>query len=377
MTLHKLSLLPALLLGLLVGCEKEPSAVEPSAPEATASDAIAVFSAPAETVIARVGEVEITVGDFRRHFNYETSVYRLTMMNARHKPKNPEKRLAGFERSRLSGVLPNLVHIALLERYLASDCGGCSVADEERIVTQAARRLGAKIGKKGATLTEVAAEIGVEQDYLRKQFLIPSREAKVRLVFDPASTNVTEQEIDAALARLDAYTERAAASNRTTRATCERTLAAVLKPGADFAAVAKTCGADNPAEATEWGWFNREDFGMMAKNCPAFRRWAFAAKVGDIGGPFDIDDGLSIVKVVARQEGTAVESMASKQVEEVQLVRINFAMAEENPEPKTREHCRSSLLEWKAHDAQSRLFTKLFHETEIEYPNGTRLDFTK
>ena len=367
MTRRILSLIFALAMGVLVGCGKEE----------VSTDGIAVFSAPAETVLARVGERAITVGDFRKRLNFETSVYRLTMMNAKHKPKDAEKRLAGFERSRLRLVLPQLVHVALLDGYLESACGGAAVKGEEAILARSVKKLGAKIGKKGAALAEVAAEIGVEPDYLKKQFLIPPQETKARLCFDPASTNVTEKEVDEGLARLDAYTARAVASNKVTRATCERTLAEVRGPGADFAAIAKTCGADNPQEAVEWGWFNREDFDMMAKSCPAFKRWAFTAKVGDIGGPFDIDDGLSIVKVVGRQEGSEKASMVTKQVEEVQLVRINFAMAEEQPEPRTREHCRAALLNWKAQDAQNRLFTKLFNEATIDYPSGSKLDFTK
>ena len=367
MTRRILSLILILAMGGLVGCGKEKSS----------TDGIAVFSAPAETVLARVGEREITVGDYRKRLDFETSVYRLTMMNAKHKPKDAEKRLAGFERSRLRQILPQLVHVALLDRYLESACGGPAVKDEGKIVARAVKKLGAKIGKKGAALEDVAGKIGVEPDYLKKQFLIPPQETKARLCFDPASTNVTEKEIDEGLARLDAYTARAVASNKVTRATCERTLAEVRSPGADFAAIAKTCGADNPQEAVEWGWFNREDFDMMAKSCPAFKRWAFTAKVGDIGGPFDIDDGLSIVKVVGHQEGSEKVSMASKQVEEVQLVRINFAMAEEHPEPRTREHCRSALLAWKAQDAQNRLFTKLFNEATIAYPSGSKLNFKK
>lgn len=351
----------------LVGCGKK----------AAPTESVAVFTAPAETVIARVGETEITVGDYRKRLAFETAVYRLTMMNAKHKPKDTEKRLAGFERSRLRQVLPQLVHVALLDRYLESSCGGPSVKDEDAIVARSVKRLGAKIGRKGAALAEVAAEIGVEPDYLKKQFLVPPQEAKARLVFDPACTNVTEKEIDEGLARLDAYTARAVASNAVTRATCERTLVEVRKPGADFTAIAKTCGADNPKEATEWGWFNRDDFDMMAKSCPAFKRWAFTAKVGDIGGPFDLEDGLSVVKLIGHQEGSEADSMASKQVEEVQLVRINFAMAEEHPEPRTRDHCREALLNWKAQDAQNRLFTKLFNEAKIDYPNGSKLNFTK
>ena len=366
MTRRILSLIFALAMGVLVGCGKEK----------VSTDGIAVFSAPAETVLARVGERAITVGDFRKRLNFETSVYRLTMMNSKHKPKDAEKRLAGFERSRLRLVLPQLVHVALLDGYLESACGGAAVKDEEAILARSVKKLGAKIGKKGAALAEVAAEIGVEPDYLKKQFLIPPQETKARLCFDPASTNVTEKEIDEGLARLDAYTARAIATNRVMRAACSNAFAAV-KSGGDFVAVAKRFGAETPAEETEWGWFSRDDFDMLAKDCPGFAEWAFKAKAGEIGGPFELDDGLSIVKVVGHQEGTERVSMAAEKTEEVQLARINFPIAVENPEPRTREHCREALLDWKARDAQKRLFEKLFKDATIEYPNGMKMNFKR
>ena len=366
MMMRILSFVFALAVGGLVGCGKGSDP----------AGAVAVYTAPEKTVLARVGETEITVGDYRRRLVFETSVRRLTMMNAKNRPKDAEKRLAGFERARARSVLPQLVHVVLLNRYLDSACGGAAVGDADKIVAREVRRFGAKIGKKGASLAEIAGAIGVEPAYLEAQFLLPAREAKARMTFDPACTNVTEAEIDGGIARLDDYTKRAVATNRLTWAVCSNALARV-KAGEGFAAVAASCGAADPKEATEWGWFSREDFDMMTKRCPAFKRWAFQAKVGDVGGPFDIDDGLSIVKVVGHQEGTAADSTVSKQAEEVQLVRINFAMVEEQPEPRTREHCREVLLLLKSQDADARLFTKLFNETKIVYPNGTKLNFTK
>ena len=357
-------------MGLVAGCGDGESRV------AAENGAVAVFTAPNETVLTRVGGDEITVGDFRHRLEFETAVHKLTMIRSKNPPKDAEKRLAKFTEARARQVLPQLVHCALLDRYLDEKCGGREVEGAEKILEKAVKRYGKKIRRKDLTLEGFAAELGVEPAYLRDQFLLPAREDKARLCFDPASTNVTEKEIDEGLKRMDAYTEKAVASNRVTWATCSNVLAQV-RAGADFATIGKSYGAEDTEEATEWGWFNRDDFDMMAKELPAFKEWAFAAKVGDIGGPFDIDDGLSIVKVVGRQDGTEAPSEASKQVEEVQLVRINFVMIEENPEPRTREHCREALLNWKARKAQERLFKGLFNETKIEYPNGTKIDFRR
>ena len=364
-----LSLVPVLAMGLLSGCgEGEGSAV--------ARGPVAVFSAPADTVLVKVGGTAITVGDFRRRLDYETAVHKLTMMKAKTPPRDPEARLKKFADSRVRQVLPQLVHCALLDRYLDANCGGRDVEDEKGVVGGVLKRYARKLRMKGLTLEALAGELGVEQGYIRDQLLLPAREDKARIVFDPASTNVTEREIDEGLARLDAYTARAVASNRVTWAACSNALAKV-RAGADFAATAKAFGADEDGEAAEWGWFARDDFDMMAKDRPEFKAWAFKAKAGDIGGPFDLSDGLSVVKLLKRQAGTAGISDATKQVEEVQLARMNFPMIVENPEPRTRAHCSEALLQWKAREAQKRLFENLFKQTEINYPSGTKLDYRR
>ena len=338
--------------------------------------AIAVFTADPSVVIARVGERDITVGDFRRQLDLETAIHRVTMMKAKKPPKDPEVRVRKFSEFRARQILPKLVHCALLDRYLDASCGGREVEGAEKAVDKGLKRYARRLRHKGLTLGDFAKELSVEPNYLRDQMLLAAREEKARLVFDPASTNVTEREIDEGLARLDAFIARAVASNRVTRAVCSNALEKV-RSGADLAATAKAFGAEDSHDTEEWGWFGRDDFDMMARDCPQFKDWAFKAKVGEIGGPFDVDDGLSIVKVLAHQAGTARPSMASGGTEEVQLARINFPMAEEDPEPRTREHCKDALLAWKASDAQKRLFTKLFNETKIEYPNGVKMNFKK
>lgn len=360
MTRRILFLLPVLAMGVLLGCGEGGSRA--------AQGPIAIFTAPAETVIAKVGGVAITVGDYRRSLDFEKNLY--IFRNG--KGSDFEKKLARFEERRLRMILPQLVHNALLYGYLDSKCGGREVANADEALAKFVKLFGQKAVKLGPE--GLAAAAGVELADLRERALLGAREAKASLAFDPAQTTVSEKEIDEGLARLDAYKAMVATSNAFAYAVASNALAAV-KAGEDFAAAAERFGALEPKEATEWGWFNRDDFDQMAKGCPAFTRWAFTAKVGDVGGPFDIDDGLSIVKVVDRQKGAAAASMAAKQVEEVQLVRINFQMLEENTEPRTREHCREALLAWKKRDAMTRLFTTLFNEAKIAYPNGDKLDF--
>lgn len=362
-------LAPALAMGLLLGCGEGESRVT------TPEGAIAVYEAPAETVVAQFGDTKITVGDLRRRLEFETGIYAYGMRHAKKQVKEPEKTLAVFRSQREQQALPQLVHCALLKTYLSREGLELPAEEAEKAVAKTVRSLARGKGKV-PTAEAFAGEIGVSPGYFREQVLVDAQEQMALRHFDPDCEKVSDQEIEADFARIDAYVARAVASNRVTWATCSNVLAQV-KAGADFTTIGRKFGAEDSNEATEWGWFNRDDFDMMAKRCPAFTRWAFSAKVGDIGGPFDVDDGLSIVKVVGRQEGSEKPSLASKQAEEVQLVRINFLMAEEHPEPRTRDYCKNAVRMRKKFTAQKKLFEGLFNSVKITYPNGDKLDFRR
>ena len=363
-----LAWVPVLAMGLVSGCGDNANHASKDV-----AKTISVFSAPADVVIAKLGPREITVGDFRDRLAFETGLYKRSMMRSPQRPSNVERALLEFEETRLGRILPQLFHCALLENYLEAECGGLEVDGAEREFAKFLSLQGKKAVSAG--MDGFAAELGVRPEFLKDAVLVGLREQKAYLHLDPAYTNVTAQEIEAGLKRLDDYTARAVASNALARTACSNALQRV-KGGADFAETGRALGAEDTEELTDWGWFNRDDIDRQCKD-PAFKRWAFKAKVGDIGGPFDVDDGLSIVKVLDRQEGTAVASMASQQAEEVHLARINFVMYEENPEPRTVEHCRASLLAWKRENVQKRLFERLFKETKVEYPNGDQMDFRR
>jgi len=353
-------ILPLFVLVCLCGCGEKTSVASSNGP-------IRVFDVPPETVLATVNGRALTAQDFRFRLAFETGVFSYTMQYAAQKPKDGAARVALFERQRLSGVMPQLVHCALLDAYLESACGGRDVKYAEKEFAKAVNRLMPKKARKEG-LEGLAKAIGLTPEYVKEQVLVSAREDKARLVFEPASTNVTEKEIDEGLARMDAYTAMAVATNRATWATASNVLAQI-KAGADFAKLGRTNG-DAGGEATEWATFERDEFENAS-----LRDWAFSAKDGAVGGPFEVDDGVSIVKVLRSKAGTDVASLASAGAAEVTLARINFPLFEENPEPKTRQHCREALLAWKANQAKERLFKKLLNEAKIAYPNGGKLDF--
>ena len=136
--------------------------------------------------------------------------------------------------------------------------------------------------------------------------------------------------------------------------------------GLDFVEAAKKYSVFGPDEAERW---TMDEYSEIANE--KLRDWAFSAPVGSIGGPFDVPDGLAIVKIVDRSDGLLEPSLASELVANVTLSRIGFYMIVPDPEPRTREHVREALTKWKMKNAQMSFFKELHDGMKIEYPQGT------
>ena len=349
-----------LAVGLVSGCGKE----QPKGP-------IAVFTADPSVVLVRVGGRDITVGDFRRRLDYETGINAFSWRHSRaYNPKKEERHLANFTNKRMPQIMPLLIRSALIRNYLVAEFGSDGIENADAVVSNAVRSLAAKVKERKLTLGALSEETGSDAAYIRDQLLAQSREQKALMRFDPTIEDVSEKEIEECFARIDAYVERAVASNRVTWATCSNVLARI-RGGMDFKAAGRKYG-DSANEAEEWGFFNRDDLANDQR-----REWAFSAKEGEVGGPFDIEDGLSIVKVVRHEGGTKSPSMASTKVEEVTLARINFLMVEEHPEPRTREYCSKVIRARKTRMARERLYGRLYDETKFEYPSGEKIDYRR
>ncbi|MGN0851950.1 MAG: peptidylprolyl isomerase [Kiritimatiellia bacterium] len=334
----------------MLGCALGGCGRSDSPPTAAARD---VFAERPDVAMAVVDGARVTVGDYRARCRIELWMYK------RRRPNLADAALRQFVASRSDVVLPELMNQRLIDRYLAA----AGVAFDEAQMDKAVAAVWARIGEKRPP-ADVAAEIGVPEAFLRRQFAAPAMvEAAVR-AFDPDSAKISEAEIDAGLARQAAYAERARATNALNYAACSNALARV-RAGEDFAAVGSACGQQDTDEAAAWGDFEPDEL-----DSEALRAWAFTAPVGSVGGPFELEDGLSIVKILAREAGTLADSLASKGVASVSLARITFRLADEEPEPRTRAHVRKALLNWKAKQAQKALFADLHGKMKVDYPNG-------
>lgn len=320
-------------------------------------------------VLAEVDGHAVTVRNFRARRALELALF------TQRRKKLPEEKMAAaraaFAARRNRSLLAELVNQRLVRDYLEEKLATATRADAARATAQIEAAVTGAVRKiRFKTLEEAAATLGVERDYLKDQLAVPSRIVVARELFAGKPFTVTEAEVDEGLARMQRYHDRAAASNAVTQTTASNVLARV-QAGEDFAALGRQTAGFAPEEARKWGDFEAGDLENRA-----LREWAFAAPVGSVGGPFDIEDGLCVVKILARTDGSPEPSLAAEETASVTLARIAFHMLVEDPEPRTRAHVRTSLEEWKAEEAQKALFAALHAKMRLAYPNGTNFVFS-
>lgn len=170
---------------------------------------------------------------------------------------------------------------------------------------------------------------------------------------------VTEREVDEGEARLRSHDAIVTGTNAVLRAKLE-SIRARAENGEDFAALARENSQINPDEGEDWGTFELDEF----EDSPEAMGWLCMARDGAISPVFDLDDGISVIKVLGRDEDG-----------DLMLARITLYAFDEAPE-MTRDEIRKEIEDWKRSEVQKEIFTRLFNEAEIEYPCGTNL-FTK
>ena len=355
------------LVSAVVGCKRAESTdeSEPVSSAIGAGGEIYVFKAANGMALAKVNGESVSVGDFRKRYRVEEAIYNHTGRKSK-TDKQLQVAKTLFMRMRQQKILAEIVNQRLISQYLAAAGIAISEKEEKAFLKGCLAKLGFK--KEGVKVA--AQELGVDAGYLADQLMVPLRVEVARNHYNGAAFTVTEKEIDEGLARQDRYYERAVASNAVTYATCSNILKMVTVEGRDFKEIGLKYGQYEPEEAERWGRFEYKEFENKA-----LADWAFKAPIGSVGGPFELDDGLSIVKILDRSEGTLEDSLATLMVADVTLARITFYLVVPEPEPRTREFVKDSLLTWKIDQAQKKLFDKLHAEMKLEYPYGTNFVF--
>lgn len=164
--------------------------------------------------------------------------------------------------------------------------------------------------------------------------------------------------------------QRYIAFNRTAIATNEAQLAVAsnvyqkIVAGLDFQRAGKEYGELFPGQEKVWRTLTPADFADQV-----LKDWAFSAKVGDVSAPLDLEDGISIVKVLKKKDGVMSETPLALDVAEVKLARITFKANLVMKVPDDAE-LRSKMLEARTKESEAELFGKLKATAKIEYPQG-------
>ena len=351
-----------------VGCEKgeKPETVRAAGP-------LDILSASAETEVVRVNGKALTVGDVRRRYELERALFDLKHEKGRGRlrPGQLEAARSRFLSQSQRRVMLSLVNDELVKQYLTGKGLGLAVTNGAAYVTKLLNAYRFK-----GTAAELAQKLGCSEAYLTDQALAPARMEKARDHFAGVVT-VSEQEIEEGLERQRVCKAAAIASNKVVRATADAILREI-KGGASFEDVAKRDPSGTGAQGELWGIFTAEDFPDAEFDNKKLKDWAFTAEIGSVGGPFDLNDGLAIVKLKARTKGVRErKNLVSAEIpSELTLARIKYDILEENLEPQTREFVQDRLTLFKRAEAQKAFYDELHtHAMKLEYPNGQSFVF--
>lgn len=365
---------------LLVGCKRDAEPENGPVAEAktqlfqkqgerlayTNSDSVSQIKvsdlAPTDVLVAINGRA-ITVSDWRDRLDFESAVFSYQYRNRPESQREAER--AKFLTMRGPAILGQLAAQYWVGDYLA-DIGASF--DSKQLEDERNRLV--KAFKFKGTYSDLVKTFKSNSDYADAQLLYPRYVRLARECFDPTCAEVSESEIEVGLAKMEEYYQFATASNTVTYAMCSNLVKRLQKETIDFAVVARQIGVQDLDEAAQWDRFEPAEI-----EDSQLRAWVFSAPVGSVGGPFLLDDGLSVVKILDREAGTMEPSLASGGVAAVELARMTFDYVEPEPEPRTREHVREALLEWKGTRAQKKMFESFQEEHPLVFPHGSNLDF--
>lgn len=298
--------------------------------------------------------------------------YEYQSLYARQKSRVPDRNnvyYTNFRPWRLKGLVGDMVNSVLMAQE-AKRRG--IVIDEKDIKTSCQDLIKGFAGvpelKDVKDVDDLEDRLHVSHGIVRKRVTNDLTVERVVLDFEPRITNVTAQAIAEAQARTVRHNAEAELTNKVQRAKLDR-IRKILDKGADFAETAAKYSEYNPDEGKVWESYFYED---MTGEKEHLRDWAFSAKVGDVGGPFEMNNGFCLVKLARKDEGSLKASTVSLGLAQVHLVRITIPGAVFWPVRKDSEMAEV-MKKGHRQGAMKKILQKLQGEARIYYPNGGEL----
>jgi len=312
-----------------------------------------------DDVIVSVNGTAWTRREFDRLMNMHEAVFKL------HRPTAPAVEVNATMRARSLAAVPDFVTRQLMLQEAARR--GLTTTDEGRLVNLSSQReLEARQRKPMDEIYRAMGETGalfkqrLEEDALIQTLRLDAHGGRIR---------VADADIAAYYGRHRVYAERCAATNALVMARGERLMQWLLRDGEDFTALADSLSEfDEDGPGGGWGEFTPSEI-----DDPALRKAVLGLPVGGIAGPFDTDEGMVIVKLLARS-GEGEESEDNLMPLTFTLARIGLRMYEKiSPDdpPPERAEVQKALERQRMMDVQREWLPQLRAAARIEYPNGT------
>jgi len=180
---------------------------------------------------------------------------------------------------------------------------------------------------------------------------------------------VSAEDVDTYLNNIKAYHERCEATNQLVMAK-GKAISERLKSGEDFIKLAGEYSEVKDRPVGVWGEFLKGEIENSK-----IREAAFALPVHVASEPIDTEEGLVIIKILARTEQALGPTAVQKGPSSVMLGRILLRMAEGGQQAAlpTREEAEKVLSQQKIMKLQNEWIPDLLAKARIEYPNGTNL----
>jgi len=219
-------------------------------------------------------------------------------------------------------------------------------------------------GKK--TPEEFYGMLGKNTDLFKEQIQTDALVRKMRQTLYGKQLAISEADIDAVEKKITDWNAVYALSNQVVVARGAE-IVRQLRAGADFAQMAKEVSQHRPEDGVLWSEFTRAEIPDPELVTPAF-----SLPVGAVSDPIETKNGLVIIKVLERTDGTDVEAPVSLQVATVKLAKILLLMYNAWDE-MTRPQIRAEIERNRIVEIQQEWMSGLWKTAHIEYPNGTNL----
>ena len=362
---------------LFVGCERDgvDQGSEGTAPAVTTDQTgetkvakpkkpVAVIDSLSPTsVVIRVNGEEITKAEFVAWERARTKTWAMTRG---WKPDTSNDDTKKFIRNSRVRALGELVKNALIAQYAKAE----GIEPEEKDVLTHKRKFLRRVKKPKSSFEDVVASMGAAEGEMLGRMLLG--DAVTMAVLEHCSSNdlhtVSAQELTNRLEFVREWNQRADETNAIVRARAAKAKEEILA-GAYFADVAKKYADFLPEQGEKWNTFYLDEF----EGDDPLGQWLARAEPGDISDPIDLEDGISIVGLVAKLESPL--SVSNKPpVYAYEVVRCPFYAYERQEDFGDNEKAIiEDILERRRQLAMRELHDRLVESAKIEFPCGNNL----